>query len=75
MHAGTILRIARPTDNLAAIAAMYVKGLDFTVLAQFQDHAGFDGIILGTLRGPHSASHSIPGRYTPMIPASRDLGV
>jgi len=47
MQAGIILRIARPTDNLAAIAAMYATGLDFTVLAEFHDHAGFDGIILG----------------------------
>ena len=35
MHSGAILRIARPTDNLAAIAAMYAKALDFTVLAGF----------------------------------------
>jgi hypothetical protein len=26
---------------------MYAKGLGFTVLAQFQDHEGFDGVILG----------------------------
>src|SRR4029450_478554 len=47
MKAGTVLRVARPTDHLAAIAEMYATGLDFTVLAQFEDHDGFDGIILG----------------------------
>ena len=47
MKAGAVLRIARPTDHLAAIAEMYATGLDFTVLAQFGDHDGFDGIILG----------------------------
>ena len=47
MKSGTILRIARPTDNLTVIAAMYPKGLNLTVLAQFQDHDGFDGVILG----------------------------
>jgi hypothetical protein len=41
------MRVARPTDNLAAIAEMYAKGLGFTVLAQFEDHRGFDGVILG----------------------------
>jgi hypothetical protein len=43
----TILRVVRPTDRLEAIAEMYVRGLGFTVLAQFTDHEGFDGRILG----------------------------
>jgi hypothetical protein len=47
MQAGTVLRVARPTDHLAVIAEMYATGLDFVVLAEFQDHDGFDGIILG----------------------------
>jgi hypothetical protein len=53
MKVGAILRIARPTDNLAAIAEMYATGLDFTVLAQFADHDGFDGIILGHPQRPY----------------------
>ena len=53
MPTGAILRIARPTDNLAAIAAMYATGLDFTVLARFEDHDGFDGIILGHPQHPY----------------------
>jgi hypothetical protein len=50
MKAGAVLRVARPTDHLAVIAEMYATGLDFTVLAQFEDHDGFDGIILGHSR-------------------------
>ena len=53
MKAGTVLRVARPTDHLAAIAEMYATGLDFTVLAQFEDHDGFDGIILGHPQQPY----------------------
>lgn len=41
------LRVARPTDNLQAVAALYQHGLGLQVLARFEDHAGFDGIILG----------------------------
>jgi len=52
MKAGAVLRVARPTDHLAAIAEMYAQGLDFTVLAQFEDHDGFDGIILGHPQQP-----------------------
>ena len=54
VNADHVLRIARPTDNLIAIAAMYAEGLRFTVLAQFTDHEGFDGIILGH---PHHPYH------------------
>ena len=44
---GTTFRVARATDNLDSIAEMYQKGLGFSVLAKFADHAGFDGVILG----------------------------
>lgn len=43
----SVLRIARPTDNLAAITNTYIKGLGFQILAEFQDHNGFDGTIIG----------------------------
>ena len=42
-----VLRVARPTDHLDAIAAMYRDGLGLETLASFVDHDGFDGVILG----------------------------
>jgi YycE-like N-terminal domain len=53
MQAGTVLRVARPTDHLTTIAEMYATGLGFTVLAQFDDHDGFDGVILGHPQQPY----------------------
>jgi catechol 2,3-dioxygenase-like lactoylglutathione lyase family enzyme len=47
------LRIARPTDNLHALLPFYQKGLGFEVIDAFQDHAGFDGIMLGHPGGPY----------------------
>lgn len=47
MNPGLTLRVARPTDRLAAITAMYAQGLGLGVLAEFQDHDGFDGAIIG----------------------------
>lgn len=47
------LRLARPTDNLAAVAKMYGEGLGFAVIARFEDHDGFDGIVLGQPGGPY----------------------
>jgi hypothetical protein len=41
------LRVARPTDNLARITDMYVKGLGFNLLGSFDAHNDFDGSILG----------------------------
>ena len=41
------LRIARPTDDLELLARMYAEGLGLSVVGEFRDHDGFDGIILG----------------------------
>ena len=42
-----VLRIARPTDNLAAVSRMYIEGLGFEMLGHFSNHDGFDGVIIG----------------------------
>lgn len=49
----TIMRVARPTDHLARISQMYMQGLGFVILAQFEDHQGFDGVILGHPQHPY----------------------
>lgn len=41
------LRIARPTDDLEAVVAFYRDGLGFDVIGSFEDHEGFDGVMLG----------------------------
>ena len=41
------LRVARPTDRLAELTQMYVGGLGLGILADFVDHDGFDGVVLG----------------------------
>src|SRR4051812_42029118 len=41
------LRVARPTDDLAAVVRFYRDGLGLDVLAEFRDHDGFDGVMLG----------------------------
>lgn len=42
-----ILRVARPTNDVDRVADFYTAGLGFAVLARFEDHDGFDGIIVG----------------------------
>ena len=41
------LRVARPSDNLDAVVKFYRDGLGFTVLYEFADHDGFNGVMLG----------------------------
>jgi catechol 2,3-dioxygenase-like lactoylglutathione lyase family enzyme len=43
----TLLRVARPTDHLDATIRFYTEGVGLKVLGSFEDHEGFDGIILG----------------------------
>jgi len=41
------IRIARSTNNIEEILKFYKDGLGFSVLSFFEDHDGFDGIMLG----------------------------
>jgi catechol 2,3-dioxygenase-like lactoylglutathione lyase family enzyme len=49
----TRLRVARPTDDLEAVAKFYREGLGFTELYRFADHDGFDGVMLGLPGAPY----------------------
>ena len=41
------LRVARPTNHLQAMAELYAAGLGLELLGGFEDHEGFDGIMVG----------------------------
>lgn len=41
------IRIARPSDNLDGLLRFYCEGLGLSVLYHFENHTGFDGIMLG----------------------------
>jgi len=66
-----ILRVARPTDNLSALLRFYCDGLGLQQLTSFQDHNGFDGVMLGHLRAPyhleftHQPGHRVGRAPTP----------
>jgi len=50
----TVLRIARPTDNLEEVVRFYTEGVGLMVLGSFENHEGFDGVMLGI---PGAAYH------------------
>lgn len=47
MTYGAHLRVARPTNDLDAVRRFYRDGLGLTELGSFEDHEGFDGVMLG----------------------------
>jgi catechol 2,3-dioxygenase-like lactoylglutathione lyase family enzyme len=54
MNNSVTMRVARPTDQLDKVVRFYSQGLGLTVLDSFQDHDGFDGVMLGS---PGAAYH------------------
>lgn|SRR5512140_201108 len=47
------LRVARPTRDIEVIMRFYTQALELEVLARFNDHAGFDGVIIGRAGWPY----------------------
>ncbi|WP_400192443.1 VOC family protein [Hymenobacter sp. B81] len=48
-----VLRVARPSNNLTALLPFYRDGLGFQLIGQFENHAGFDGLVLGHPQAPY----------------------
>lgn len=40
-------RVARPTDQLDKVVEFYTKGLGLKVIGSFNEHDGYDGVMLG----------------------------
>ena len=47
------LRVARPSDDLEALVRFYRDGLGLDILYRFENHDGFDGIMLGREGAPY----------------------
>ncbi len=64
----TQLRIARPVRDLERASAMYCAGLGLQVLGSFADHAGFDGVMVGSPSAAYHFEFTI-ARSHPVAPA------
>ncbi len=68
------LRVACPTDDLTSVVRFYRDGLGFAVLFEFQDHDGFDGVMLGhPRRGLPSEVHAESGVLAGRAPTDENL--
>jgi catechol 2,3-dioxygenase-like lactoylglutathione lyase family enzyme len=70
------LRIARPVSDLARSIDMYCHGLGWRVLGSFENHAGFDGAMVGDPGGGYHFEFT-RCRAHPVVPAPtpEDLAV
>lgn len=59
------LRIARPVSDLGRTRTMYCRGLGLRVVGSFENHEGFDGVMLGVPGGAfhleftHCRTHAV----------------
>jgi catechol 2,3-dioxygenase-like lactoylglutathione lyase family enzyme len=68
------LRVARPTRSLDAVVRFYRDGLGFSVLGGFEDHAGFDGVMLGHAGAPYHLEFTVEhGHESPRSPSEDNL--
>ncbi|MDO7886504.1 VOC family protein [Hymenobacter cheonanensis] len=68
------LRVARPTNNLAALHHFYVDGLGLSELYTFTGHDGFDGLMLGHPQAPyHLEFTQQAGHVVPPAPTAENL--
>lgn len=50
---GKNLRVARPTDQLDEVIRFYTEGLGLQILYRFENHEGFDGVMVGIPGEPY----------------------
>jgi catechol 2,3-dioxygenase-like lactoylglutathione lyase family enzyme len=68
------LRVARPTNNLAALRRFYVEGLGLQELYAFAGHDGFDGLMVGQPQAPyHLEFTQQAGHVVPAAPTAENL--
>lgn len=66
-------RFARPTNDLSQVRKFYIEGIGLTILGGFENHEGFDGMMLGQEGWPYHLEFTTKvGHQAPPSP-SEDL--
>ena len=58
------VRVARPTRDLAAARRFYGEHLGLAVVASFEGHDGFDGVVFGLPDASRQLTKSKPAVWT-----------
>ena len=68
------LRVARPSDNLDANIHFYRDGLGMELHDRFEDHAGFEGVMVGGKDAPYHFEFTRKrGHAAPRAPSADNL--
>lgn len=68
------LRVARPTNDLAALRHFYVEALGLPELYTFASHGDFDGLMVGHPQAPsHLRFTRQAGHVAPPAPTAENL--
>ncbi|AGC49385.1 prolyl endopeptidase [Myxococcus stipitatus DSM 14675] len=68
------MRVARPTRNLEQVVRFYREGLGLEHLGGFEDHEGFDGVMLGEKGAPYHLEFTVErGHEAPRSPSEDNL--
>ncbi len=67
-----VLRVARPTDDIERLLPFYRDGLGFTLLCRFENHDGFDGVMLGREGAPYHFEFTRARGHTVGIAPTKD---
>src|SRR5688572_13766794 len=66
------VRIARPTDQLEKVVKFYSEGLGLNILGSFEDHEGYDGVMLGLPGFPYHLEFTSHKNGSPCPAPSKD---
>ena len=76
MKTPTVLRVARPTNDLDAVIRFYKEGLGLQELHRFENHDGFEGVMLGRPGEPyHFEFTRAQGHHAGRAPTEDNLTV
>ena len=68
------IRVARPTNDLKRLIPFYRDGLGLDVIAQFEDHEGFDGMMFGKEGAAYHFEFTLKkGHKVPKAPSEDNL--
>jgi catechol 2,3-dioxygenase-like lactoylglutathione lyase family enzyme len=67
------MRVARPSNDFAALKRFYCDGLGLSLLGEFAGHDGFDGLIIGAKDAPYHLEFTKQQGVSPPRAPSEDM--
>ncbi len=66
------LRVARPTQQLEKVIEFYTKGLGLSIIGEFKNHEGYDGVMIGDKHLPYHLEFTVNVTHTQTKPPGKE---